>query len=89
MKLFDALREKLVDDWHDAKRWRSMQAGMAGLVLSAIGLGLSASGAAAQWSSVLPPWAVYLIGVVIFLCVLVGRVLKQADKPDETDQAGV
>lgn len=81
---------KLVDDWKQALQWWSVRWALVGTLLSAMGIALATAGSAAQWSSVLPPWLVYLLALAIFLCVLIGRLMHQDDKkPDETDQAGV
>lgn len=80
---------KLVADWRQAHRWRSMQFAGLGALFTGIGLGASYATSAMALLPVLSYRQVLAIAFVIFVCVVVGRVLQQAPaKPDDTDQAG-
>lgn len=78
MALRDRIEAHLVSDWREAHRWASVWiAGSAATLFGAVGAALALSSSAAQWASVLPSWAVFLIAAAIFLSVIVGRLYSQ------------
>lgn len=68
---------KLVDDWRQAHKLRSVQVAGTGALAGAVAAGLAASGAAAAWIGVIPTWAVFAGGSLICLLTIAARLEKQ------------
>jgi hypothetical protein len=80
---------KLVADWRQAHHWRSVQFAGLGALFTGIGVGASYATSAMALLPVMSFRAVCAIALLIFLCVIAGRVIDQKPaKQDDTDQAG-
>lgn len=80
---------KLVDDWRQAHRWWSVRFAGLGALFTGIGVGASYATSAMALLPVLSFRTVCAVALLIFVCVLAGRLLQQdRAEPDDTDQAG-
>lgn len=68
---------KLIPEWKQAHKMRSVQVAGSGAFAGAVAAGLCASGAAAQWVGLIPTWAVFAGGAVICALVVLARLEDQ------------
>jgi hypothetical protein len=68
---------KLIDEWRNAWRLRSVQIAGGGAIAGALAAGLAASGAILPWLALLPVWAVFAGGALICALTVWGRITQQ------------
>jgi len=68
---------KLIDEWRDAWRLRSVQIAGGGAIAGALAAGLMASGAIVPWLGLIPTWAVFAGGALICAFTVWARITQQ------------
>ncbi|MGS1128461.1 DUF7940 domain-containing protein [Rhodanobacter sp. UC4437_H4] len=68
---------KLIEEWRQAWRLRSVQVAGGGAIAGALAAGLAASGAIVPWLGLLPVWAVFAGGALICALTVWARITQQ------------
>lgn len=68
---------KLIDRWPEAYKFHSVKIASFGVIASAVAAGIAASGLIVPWLGLIPTWAVFVGGSVIFALTVLARITAQ------------
>ena len=88
MRLIEKAKGRIVPNHRNIKHRWSFKIATGGALLGSLGTGLAAGTSAANLAPIVPMWAVFAVGTVIFACASIAMYIKQAPREDDTDDAG-